>query len=335
VKISVILPTNKKNSQEELDKFHKIESICGKHSNVLNDEFAYLVIAMIPESTHTLEPTLDSLYTQTFEPDEFEVLLCHKYPDDVKGIEKRYKDFNLRIIKEKPSIWHELGDEYRTVNNIRNGGILEAQGELLLFLDDYTIFNHDLLEKAWNAYQNGYYITARGMRRIRYNPDAKSTETPTRKSIVDKGIYSSYNFNHTKEGDIIPNSATWTYCCSVSLEETLYINAFDEIWDGNFGGTDQDFGRRLARITKYKRKLMGTIYEFAHSSPRHKTRNDEILRQICGQMIPKHIRANEWKPTEAEMRRYKKWHESNIGYLDQNWNKFLKVPMCNLEEMKK
>ena len=115
-----------------------------------------------------------------------------------------------------------------------------------------------------------------------------------------------------------------------------YVSTFilHNCWDGNFGGTDQDFGIRLARVSKYKRKLMGTIYEFKHTSPRQKLRDDGILRQICGQWLPKHVRANEWKPTEAEMRRYKRWHESNIGYLNPLWNRFLDVPMYDLRELR-
>ena len=333
MKISVILPTNKKNSYDELWKFSELRGtiLANALYYPLTEEFASLAVSYL-DNIHVLSPTLNSLDNQTF--DDFEVLLCHRYPEDMEWIEKLYSKLNLRVIEEKPSIWHGLGDGYRTVNNIRNTGILDAQGELLLFLDDYTIFNKNLLQQAWDAYQDGYYITARGMRRIRYNLDAKPTETPTRKSIVDKGIYSSYNFNHINEGDIIPNSATWTYCCSVSLEETLRINGFDEVWDGNFGGTDQDFGRRLATVSQYKRKLVGTIYEFAHPSPRQQLRNDEILRQICGQIIPKHIRANEWKPTKAEMRRYQKWHESNIGTLNSNWNRFLDVEMYDLSGMR-
>lgn len=342
MKISVILPTNKKNSKEELDRFHEVGKIVGDRRNTyLNGDFTQCCrdyVYDFPEDAcgHVLSPTIRALRAQIF--DDFEVLICHRYPDDIEEFlsifDETETNAKLRVIKEKPSIWHEFGDEYRTVNNIRNTGIIEAKGELLLFLDDYTIFNENLLQQAWDAYKDGYYITARGMRRIRYDPKAKSGETPTRRDIADKGIRSSYNFNNINDGDIIPNSATWTYCCTVSLEETLKVNGFDEVWDGNFGGTDQDFGRRLARVSDYKRKLMGTIYEFAHKSARQELRNDEILRQICGQMFPTHVRANEWKPTEQEMRRYKRWHESNIGYLNPLWNRFLDVEMYDLRELR-
>lgn len=333
-KISVIIPTNKINSKEECKKFNDIYSIVkeNKNDNPISKEFTSLVLDRLYCVTNILHPTIDSIMNQTFE--DYEVLLCHKYPEDVK------EDFrilwpSLRIIKEKSSIWHDLGDEFRTVNNIRNTGLIHTKGELILFLDDYTIFNENLLQDAWDAYQDGYYITARGYRRIRYDENAKSEDKKTRKTIVDKGIYSSYNLGRIEDGGGLPKSTTWTYCCTASLEDCLRINGFDEVWDGNFGGTDQDFGKRLAKISTYKRKLIGNIYEFAHKSPRQIIRNDEILRQICGQWIPKYVKANTWKPTQAEMRRYRKWHHTYKGYLDSNWNKFLDVPMYNIEDLRK
>jgi len=335
-KISVILPTNKINTKEELDKFKKIQSIT-QNNLVINKEFTTLCNNYLnsKDAPHILTPTLLSLVNQSFI--DFEVILCHKHPEDIRDDFEwicNHLELNGRLIKEKSSIWHELGDKYRTVNNIRNTGLIHAKGELILFLDDYTVFNKNLLQNAWDAYQDGYYITARGMRRIRYDPKATPTEKFSRKSIVDKNIYSSYNFNNIKEGEIIPISATWTYCCSVSLRDCLSVNGFDEIWDGNFGGTDQDFGRRLEKITKYKRKLIGTIYEFSHKSPRMKVRNDEIFRAIIGQTIPKYIKANNWKPTKAEIDRYKRWHRKNVGKLDSYWDKFMNVPLYNIGDFR-
>lgn len=334
MKISVILPTNKKNSEEELEKMKKVCSVrdIWSPNPIFNWDFTAPLDDWVYDAEHILEPTLSCLFGQVF--NDYEVLLCHKYPEDAEELLESYDGYDIKLIREKPSIWHELGDEYPTVNNNRNTGIIEARGELLLFLDDNTIFGPYLLKRAWEEYKKGYYITARAIRRIRYDPEAKPSETHSRKTLVDKDIYGVQNFNNVKSGGIIPKSATWTYCCSVSLEDTLRINGMDEIWDGNFGGTDQDFGRRLSVVSDIKRKLIGNIYEFAHKSPRQKLRNDEILRQICGQMIPKHVRANSWKPTEAEMRRYKKWHETHIGYLDPNWDRFLDVNMFNLDDIR-
>ncbi len=332
-KITVILPTNRVNTPENIAKLHKIAGICEKNT-VFNADFTENTLKYVKNASNIIEITLSSLFSQDF--DNFEVILCHKYPKKVEKVVKMYEKegFYVNLVKEKPSIWHKLGD-FPTVNNIRNTGIIYSKGELLLFLDDYTIFSPNLLKKAWNEYQKGYYITARGRRRIRYNPEAEPLETPTRRTLVDKGVYSSYNFNNIEEGDRIPNPATWTYCCSVSLEDCLKINGFDEIYDGNFGGTDQDFGRRLAKVSNKKRRLMGEIYEFAHKSPRHKIRIDEVMRDVFGQSPnPKYIRANSWKPNKKDIIRYKRWHERVKGDLNPLWNKFMDIPLYNISDMR-
>jgi len=324
MKISVILPTNKRNSPELLKEMRNISSITRKKT-IFNEDFTLL--SGWGDCRHYLYPTLECLSKQIFL--DYEVIICHKYPEDLNDLIDFYP--KLKLIKEKPSIWHQLGN-YPTVNNNRNTGIMNAKGELLVFLDDMTIFNKHLLRDIWNTYKDGYYSTAKAIRRIRYNPDAKVMEKGNRKTYVDNGIYGAENFHNINIGDKIHNAATWTYCCSMSREECLEINGFDEIYDGNFGGTDQDIGRRLIRISKYKRKLIGNIYEFAHKSHKHTVRYDEMFRQICGQSpIPKHIRANSWKPTPLELKRYKRWHLHTHGEMDVNWNKFMDIPLYNIK----
>ena len=318
----MILPTYRKNCQEELDNLHNYSKYV--NDNSFGHEFKRLCDRCIEygyrHCVHILEPTLESLLSQTFK--DFEVILCHKYPEDVNDLIKYYKGYlNVNIIKEKESIWHSLGD-YATVNNNRNTGIINATGELLFFLDDMTIFNENLLQKVWDNYKDGFYTTCKAIKRIK---------------IVNDKIIGTEKLKGN-EVDEIPNTATWTYGMSVSMKECLKINGFDSIYDGSFGGTDADFGRRLAQVTRYKRKLGPTIYEFTHyneQKKRPKIRDDEMLRQICGQSpVPKHIVANSWKPTDSDRLIYKKWHEETIGELDKNWDKFMDVSLYNLKELK-
>jgi hypothetical protein len=56
-----------------------------------------------------------------------------------------------------------------------------------------------------------------------------------------------------------------------------------------------------------------------------------MLRQICSQSpIPRNIRANTWKPTDSERLIYRNWHESSIGELDKNWDKFMDVKLYDI-----
>lgn len=327
MKISVILPTFRRNTKEELSTLWDFFGYF-PDKNPLGKEFKelyydYVYYEELEKCNHILEPTLNSLISQKF--DDFEIILCHKYPEDITELIRYYKDTRfppIKIIKEKDSIWHKLGN-YPTVNNIRNSGILNASGELLFFLDDMCIFNQDLLQKIWDNYTNGCYTTCKVFKRI---------------TIVDDKIRGTEKFAGAVEGSDIPNYSTWTYGMSVSKEECLAINGFDEIYDGSFGGTDLDFGRRLNLITKYKRKVGPTIYEFSHSHQKieHKQiRNDEIIRQIFGQSpSPRYVRANSWKPTELQINQYKEWHIKNKGELDENWCKFTDVPLYNLKDLR-
>lgn len=332
-KISVVLPTNKINSQENIDKILNVVKDVHKKT-IINKEFTDICRWNITPSNedtinHILQLPLRCLLYQTFE--DFEVIITHKYPENVEDIVKWYKQFlDIKLVKEKYSIWHKLGD-YPTVNNNRNTGIMEAKGELIVFLDDYTIFNDRILQNIWDNYTNGYYSTSKAYRRIKREECENEVLLTNRNRIHSNGITAVNNFYGYDIGSEIHKSCTWTYCCSVSKEDCLRINGFDEIYDGNFGGTDQDFGRRLNEVSSYRRKLVGTIYEFSHTSTRQKIRDDEVFRKVIGQSpIPKHIKANLWKPTRNQLKRYEYWH--NKHYNNKIWNKCMDVPLYNLKD---
>lgn len=321
MKISVILPTYRTNTKEELQNLIDIahKSISGSFSEEFSNLCEWYMVPSDEDTiTHILEPTLMSLMCQKFK--DFEVILCHKHPEDVKELVDRFKKFiDIKVIKEKDSIWHKLGD-YPTVNNIRNTGIMEAKGELLYFLDDMCIFGDTLLEQVWKNYEEGYYTTNKTVKRIKIEND-KIVGSPKLK-LIDDGL-------------MISNSITWSYGMSVSREECLEINGFDELYDGSFGGTDIDFGRRLKQISTYRRRCGQTIYEFAHyvnKMQNKMVRDDEMFRQIIKQSpIPKNIRANLWKPTKNEIKRYEIWHKKNVGDLNPHWNKFMDVKLYDMK----
>ena len=344
--ISVILPTYRINNKEKINKLEEYRQHIESIDNPPTEEFIELVQSRLSGINHFLDISLKSLESQT-KKNDLEVLLCHKYPDDVKDLVKDY-NLNIQVIKEKDSLWHTLGD-YPTVNNIRNTGIIHSTGELILFLDDYSIFNKYLIENILDNWNRGYTTTFRSMRRIRYRVSGESEYdingniaiSANRSHFIFGNMTSGFNFTAYKFGDIIPQQSTWTYGCTVSKEDCLAINGFDEIYDGSFGGTDEDFGLRLAKNgSKYTRVLgKHIIYEFGHGEDTKRKhgmdaiRIDRQLRYINRQYpTPRYIRANSWKPTPLKNEQYKKWHLEKFGSIDKNWDKFMDVPLYNLEE---
>lgn len=325
-RISIILPTNRKNSIELTKPFK--DAYENATPDTFDDMFYDVVKATCAETTHYLYPTIASLDYQTF--NDFELILLHKQPSKIDNIKRDY----VRIVKEKPSMWHCLGS-YPTVNNIRNTGIMNAQGELLFFLDDMTIFPPTLLERIWKNHTGGGNTTCRAIRRIRYNyhPDVE-IQTQSRITRIENNFYGVENFKGLSVGNPISLGATWTYGCSVSFAECIAVNGFDEIYDGNFGGTDEDFGLRLMANGTRKRVLGPTIYEFTHKSIKYQLRDDAMLRQICKQLpLPMHIKANSWKPTSNQLKRYERYHKEKFGSINPHWNKFMDVPLYDMQKV--
>jgi hypothetical protein len=289
---------------------------------------------------HFLDITLKSLELQKIEED-FEIILSHRYPEDVSNIISKYSGLNIKVIKEKHSLWHDLGDNYKTVNNNRNTGIIESSGDILLFLDDYTFFNSSILENVSKNFKEGYTTTFRGCRRLRFKTDNDVAEIVNNRSrFIIGDLTGGFNFINNNPDDIIPIQCTWSYGCSISKDDCLSINGFDEIYDGNFGGTDEDFGLRHALYgTKYDRKLgKETIYEFHHPTSRSyynsKPKNSDMFRIISKQLPkPLNLIANSWKPTKNQVKRYEKWYNSVYGSMDNNWNKFMDIPQINIGKL--
>lgn len=331
--ISVILPTNRKNSKDELKLIESYREHILSLDKPPTKEFMDLVDKRTSDINHFLDITLRSLENQS----NIEVILTHKYPEDAKDL---VKDYDIRLIKEKPSIWHNLGN-YPTVNNNRNTGIINAKNKILWFLDDYSIFNDRLPKNIVDNEKNGYMTTFRSMRRIRFREDNENLNpTQNRSSFFFGDMISGFNLQSYKDNDEIPYSSTWTYGCTIPLDETLDINGFDEIYDGCFGGTDEDLGLRLQLNKPKYRRLIGNqiIYEFSHPTSRQygkeKTRDMTMFRKITQQLpVPKNIIANQWKPSNIQLKRYKMWHEHKIGKLDNNWNKFMDVQLYNLGDL--
>ena len=340
MKISILLPTNRKNPTV----FKKIKDIQDGIKNhkqnrkIFNDEFIDLIKSRTDRVTHYLEPTLRSLQEQTFK--DYELIISHRYPEDAIGIVKEY-DVPIKLVREKHSIWHDLGPEYGTLNNNINTAFIHSSGELLWRLDDLTFFNENTLQELYDAWKNSNYMTSRGMRCIEFDEDVdfqgpRLTKLGALKDRIEHKMWRVEHKPLTKHPDHsqIPTWMIWGFSSTVSRDEFLAVNGQDELFDGAICGTDMDLGARLMGITKHDRIVSKNyVYEINDVPYKHNIRDDTVLRVITGQSPrPKYFRANTWKPEWVELRRYSRWHKKNIGDLDENWDKLVDIPYINLEE---
>lgn len=342
-KISIILPTNRINSnvfckiQDIQDGFEKYDY---SKRNIFTHEFIPLLTKRIDDINHYLQLTLNSLEEQRFK--DYELIISHRYPKDAIDIVKEY-DIPIKLIKEKHSIWHDLGDSYGTLCNNINTAVIHSSGELLWRLDDMELFNKYTLEELWGLYKKGNYATSRTIRNISFDESIKNEEGKVGGIHAAKYRFEKYHFRGIvkplrspiikDDKRPLPIGACWGYSSTISTDDFLNINGHDEVFDGSVCGTDMELGNRLAEISTATRLATNNwIYEIDDSAgiiPKSMTRNDMKFREI---LRNKGYIANSWKPNERERRIYKKWHEKNIGEIDTNWDSFMQIPYINLRE---
>jgi hypothetical protein len=335
-KISVLFTTNKLN-QNHFEYLAKAKR--GMYTPSFNEEFTKLLQNMSPIINHFIDTTLCSLIGQTFK--DFEVIISHRYPEDIINEVKQYNSIPIKLVREKPSIWHDLGP-YNTVANNKNTAIIHSTGELLFHIDDFTLFNENVLQEAWDLYKEGKYLTSKTYRCIEYNQEKYKEEKKYNKGQLKivregNGWYSEekpLTLSPNKHQEI-PMNMFWTCGATVSRDDMFKINGYDEVWDGSLCGLDMDAGDRLAMVSNYKRVASKNyIYEINDFAKKTQIRDDVIFRQVCKQSYPNvtNIIANSWKPNKNQSNRYKYWHEKNNGLLDINWDKYHEVPFFNLRE---
>lgn len=340
-KVSVIIPYGLKHNQDEIDHWHRLIPKVAKRRRLFTKEFPDLYINHISASESVIDLTLSSLEEQTF--DDFEVIIVCKYPEEVSEFAKKW-NLDIKVVKDKKTIWHDIHGP--ALNNARNTGIIYADGELLYIIDPYQIFNENVIEDAWESFKEGYYITSPHIVRVHYGIDDEIKNNwehfhGGRKKFYYIGDWCAKGDN-MKRGDI-SMASTWGYGFTVSLEEAIMLNGFDEVYDGNYGCDDGEFGYRLALVSKYKRKHGSNIlYELSYEKPLKTSwsklpRDNRILLEHHTWSTPGRHVANKDKPSEKLLENYediykRKWkHDINDK---DNWYKFMLVPTFDIKKLR-
>jgi len=213
---------------------------------------------------HMMEITINSLMKQTFT--DFEVIVVdalhntREFPFD-KAI------FPVKHVPVNPNHRFWLDRKRWNVCGALNTGILNAEGELIVRIDDCSEFEKTFLEDIWKVYENGLWLQAMHIRFLGGKParfdavyrekgyEAKysiMTEPEDRFDILrdmygEDGLVRDTRYPKVVEsGGKMIAPYQWMYGYSVfTLEAALRVNGFDELFDGDKSQEDQDFGSRL------------------------------------------------------------------------------------------
>ncbi len=214
-------------------------------------------------SIHVLEPTFPSLETQTFR--DFELIVIDAlYPQKSEWIEAQEWSFPVKYVPVHPNhrFWLDRG-RWNVCGQL-NTGILYAEGELIVRIDDCSEFGEDFLQRFWEGYQQGYFPLAMhtkyiGGHQALNNEDYRQSGYefaeggPDRKRILER-VYGEGNPIRDSRWPIVDRNggrmigpSQWFYgYSSMSIEAALKVNGFNELFDGDKGQEDQEMGLRLS-----------------------------------------------------------------------------------------
>ncbi len=174
---------------------------------------------------------LPSFAKQTFPKSEFEIIIIDDCPIDRKDqIESfgRTNGLNIKWTRSK-------NPYYRSNANIgcaRNTGLIHAIGELVVFIDDFSVVRHKYLESVWSIYmKNKSFSHIAPVISVKYhnNPPENINELRTihgdERSSKEKNTRLGHHLKECSSG--------WFYTSNASapLRDIIMTNGFWEMAD--------------------------------------------------------------------------------------------------------
>jgi len=187
-----------------------------------------------------LENTFRALGRQTLPPDEWEFVLIDDYGDRWDEV-KKYAEANgvrTKYLHSKPAHWKTN----RQIANARNTGLIYADGELIIFFDDYMWVPPDWVKSHWDSYCATKGATIARVKAAKYRAAVRTEEDLEVMGDDERHGWVRAHQPSTYE------MASWfyTFNASAPLGAIVEINGFDEEFDAT-SEEDIDMGLRLYR----------------------------------------------------------------------------------------
>lgn len=191
-----------------------------------------------------LEITINCLIKQTFK--DFELIVVdalipnRNFPFDKIPIDCKH-------VPVHPNHRFWLDRKMWNVCGTLNTGLIHAEGELIVRIDDCSEFQTNFLNQIWTEYQSDLWLQGMHNRFLRGRPAKNDNGNIIRDSRIP--IVES-------SGGRLIGPPQWMYGYSTfTLKAALKVNGFDELFDGDYGQEDQDFGNRID-MAGYKNKIL-------------------------------------------------------------------------------
>ncbi len=149
---------------------------------------------------------------------------------------------NVKYMKSKP--WHWKSN--RQLGNARNTGFIHCDGELVVFLDDYSWMGPHFLATHWSLYKHRERAIIGVVQGVEPNHgEVFSSEnlTPIKGSRDERWK----SISPRQEKDNCNPGWFWTFNTSAPLESIVKVKGYDERYDCA-GEDDVDLGLRLSRV---------------------------------------------------------------------------------------
>lgn len=243
---------------------------------------------------------LPSLVNQTMPKSEYEIIIVDDYPESreekIKKFAKKH-GVNIKWMRSKPSYWRTN----EPIGCARNTALIHADGELCVFIDDFSWVKPKYLETMWHFYDpiKGYSVIgsvlAMEYPKPPYPKDMsvlqirhKDARIPVEQIPFGRPMRWRDEWReHRKDMWRCPSGWFYTSNASAPLDKIVQVNGFWEIADIT---REEDIlmGLALERVGwvfHFLNMPDATVYHACHDLPEHNLEKKRLYKKVTYEQL--------------------------------------------------